>query len=335
MIELYLKTNEVKKLNLISEINYEAKDIFNIRIIDSTQTVLNEISDKFDIDISIFNQKEDIEISSHYLKSNDQLSFNFSIPNYNSNTLFKEEEIFIIIKKEVVFYFLSSNIDENFVNLTKTRYDFASINFNSHLEHFVFQIGIISDYYADLTEFISKRVKQFYENILNLKDFRSNDLDLIMILNFNNLLIKESISNFQRILHLLIQNKFEEKTITNKISLELDDIAVISDYIQFNFDRLDDLKENINSKIELEQNSIFRTLTIITVSISLPALIAGIYGMNFKSIPELDWKFGYPTAIGLMILSFLIAIIYFILKRRSGSNNSTKNTVANNKKARP
>jgi magnesium transporter len=215
----------------------------------------------------------------------------------------------------VVFYFLSSNIDENFVNLTKTRYDFTSINFNSHIEHFVFQIGIISDYYADLTEFISKRVKQFYENILNSKDFRSNDLDLIMILNFNNLLIKESISNFQRILHLLIQNKFEEKTITNKIKLELDDIAVISDHIQFNFDRLDDLKENINSKIELEQNNIFRTLTIITVCISLPALIAGIYGMNFKNIPELGWRFGFPTAIGLMILSIIIAIVYFKKKK--------------------
>ena len=87
MIELYLKTNEVKKLNLISEINYKAKDIFNIRIIDSTENVLKEISDKFDIDISIFNQKEDIEISSHYLKLHDQLSFNFSIPDYNSKTL--------------------------------------------------------------------------------------------------------------------------------------------------------------------------------------------------------------------------------------------------------
>ena len=315
MIELYLKTNEVKKLNLISEINYKAKDIFNIRIIDFTEKVLMEISEKFNIDISIFNQKEDIEISSRYLKTHDQLSFNFSIPNYYSNTLFKEEEIFIIIKKEVVFYFLSSNIDENFVNLTKTRYDYTTINFNSHLEHFAFQIGIISDYYADLTEFISKRVKQFYENILNLKDFKSNDLDLIMILNFNNLLIKESISNFQRILHLLIQNKFEEKTITNKINLELDDIAVISDHIQFNFDRLDDLKENINSKIELEQNNIFRTLTIITVCISLPTLIAGIYGMNFKNIPELDWIFGYPLAIGLMVISFIIAVAYFKRKK--------------------
>ena len=44
MIEIYLKTNEVKKLNLISEIKYKAKDIFNIRIIDSTEKVLAEIS---------------------------------------------------------------------------------------------------------------------------------------------------------------------------------------------------------------------------------------------------------------------------------------------------
>jgi len=315
MIEIYFKTNEVKKLNLISEINYEAKDIFNIRIIDFTEKILKEISDKFDVDISIFNQKEDIEISSHYLKSNDQLSFNFSIPNYNSETLFKEEEIFIIVKKQVVFYFLSSNIDENFVNLTKTRYDFTSINFSSHLEHFAFQIGIISDYYADLTEIISKRVKLFYGNILNSKEFISKDLDLIMILNFNNLLIKESINNFRRILNLLIRNKFEEKALTNKIKLELDDIAVISDHIQFNFDRLDDLKENINSKIDLEQNSIFRTLTIITVCISLPTLIAGIYGMNFINIPELEWRFGYPIAIGLMIISFIIAVVYFKMKK--------------------
>ena len=315
MIELYLKTNEVKKFDLVSEIDIGAVDLFNIRIIDFTDSTLNEVSEKFGIDISIFTQREDIEISSHYLKSHDQLSFNFSIPKYNSETLFKEEEIFIVIKNELVFYFLSSNIDNDFLKLTKTRYDFTSIDFGSHLEHFVFQIGIISDYYADLTEIISRRIKRFYENILQSKEYNEKDLDLIMILNFNNLLIKESISNFQRILHLLIQNKFELKTITTKINLELDDIAVISDHLQFNFDRLDDLEENINSKIDLEQNKIFRTLTIITVCISLPTLIAGIYGMNFKNMPELDWKFGYPSAIGLMIISFIIALIYFKMRK--------------------
>jgi magnesium transporter len=315
MIELYLKTNEVKKFDLVSEIDIEAVDLFNIRIIDFTDSTLNEVSEKFGIDISIFTQREDIEISSHYLKSHDQLSFNFSIPKYNSETLFKEEEIFIVIKNELVFYFLSSNIDNDFLKLTKTRYDFTSIDFGSHLEHFVFQIGIISDYYADLTEIISRRIKRFYENILQSKEYNEKDLDLIMILNFNNLLIKESISNFQRILHLLIQNKFELKTITTKINLELDDIAVISDHIQFNFERLDDLEDNINSKIDLEQNKIFRTLTIITVCISLPALIAGIYGMNFKNMPELEWDYGYPAAIGLMVISFVIALIYFKKKK--------------------
>lgn len=315
MIELYLKNNTIETPNTIGEISYEAKDLFNIRIIDFTEKTLKEVATKFGIDTSIFRQKEDIEISSHYLKSVDQLSFNFSIPNYNLNTLFIEEEVFIIIKKQVVFYFLSSNIDKNFVKLTKTRYDFESIHFNSHLEHFIFQIGIISDYYADLTEIISKRIKQLYENFLESKDIVTKDLDLIMRLNFNNLLIKESISNFQRILHLLIRNKFEEKIITHKINLELDDIAVITDHIQYNFDRLDDLKENINSKIDLEQNRIFRTLTILTVCISLPTLVAGIYGMNFKNIPELEWTYGYPIAIGVMIVTFVIALIYFKMKK--------------------
>lgn len=315
MIELYLKNNTIEIPDTIDEISYKAKDLFNIRVIDFTEKTLDEMSTKFGIDTSIFRQKEDIEISSHYLKSVDQLSFNFSIPNYNFDTLFTEEEIFIIIKKQVVFYFLSSNIDKNFVNLTKTRYDFSGINFSSHLEHFIFQIGIISDYYADLTEIISKRIKQLYERFLESEDIVRKDLDLIMRLNFNNLLIKESISNFQRILHLLIRNKFEEKIITTKINLELDDIAVITDHIQYNFDRLDDLKENINSKIDLEQNRIFRTLTILTVCISLPTLVAGIYGMNFKNIPELEWKYGYPIAIGLMIISFVIALIYFKMKK--------------------
>jgi magnesium transporter len=80
MIELYLKTNEVKKLDLISEIDIDAKDLFNIRIIDFTDSELTEVSEKFGIDMSIFNQRKDIEISSHYLKSNGQLSFNFQYP---------------------------------------------------------------------------------------------------------------------------------------------------------------------------------------------------------------------------------------------------------------
>ncbi|WP_394776119.1 CorA family divalent cation transporter [Flavobacterium sp.] len=59
------------------------------------------------------------------------------------------------------------------------------------------------------------------------------------------------------------------------------------------FERLDDLKDYISTKIDLEQNRIFKTLTIITMCISLPMLVAGVYGMNFKNMPEQEWEYGY------------------------------------------
>lgn len=311
MIELYFRNQKIKKTNSLKELENNDTDLFNLRIIDYTNKEIQEISRVFKLDTTIFNSKQDIELSSHYLKVSDQVSFNFGIPNYNSTNLFKEELIVIIIKNKVVFYFLPSSIDNSFQELTNTRYDVVSINFNSHLEHFVFQIGIISDYYADLTELISLEIKKLYEKLITLKAFNSDDLDLIMKLNFNNHLIKESISNFQRIVTLLLRSKFEKKAIRNSLIVELNDVDVIVDHIQYNFERLEDLKENINSKIDLEQNKIFRILTILTVCISLPTLIAGIYGMNFTNMPELEWNIGYPLAIGLMIISFIIALLYF------------------------
>lgn len=315
MIELYFKNNQVKKVTSVAEITYELKDLFNVRIIDFSQKDLTDLSEKFGLNLRIFKQKEDIEISSHFLNLSSQLVFNFSIPSYSSNIFFEEEEVFIIIKNKVVFYFLTTKMDRNLTNLTKTRYDFDSINFGSHLEHFVFQIGVISDYYADLTELISKRIKLLFQKTLESTQFIENDLDLITQLNFNNLLVKESITNFQRILILLIRSGDREKIINQRIGVELDDIAVITEHIQYNFDRLDDLKENINSKIDLEQNRIFKTLTIITVCISLPTLIAAVYGMNFSQMPELNWAYGYPLSIALMLGSFLAAIAFFKLKK--------------------
>jgi magnesium transporter len=57
MIELYLKTNEVKKLDLISEIDTDAKDLFNIRIIDFTDSELTEVSENLE-SICLFLIKE-------------------------------------------------------------------------------------------------------------------------------------------------------------------------------------------------------------------------------------------------------------------------------------
>ena len=58
-------------------------------------------------------------------------------------------------------------------------------------------------------------------------------------------------------------------------------------------------------------NAIMKRLTAITVLIMVPTLIAGIYGMNFRAMPEIDWALGYPFALGLMLAAAAVAAIFF------------------------
>jgi len=62
----------------------------------------------------------------------------------------------------------------------------------------------------------------------------------------------------------------------------VDDLTVIIDFSQYNFNGLDDLSGNINSKIEFEQNKILEILTALTAYISQSTIIAGVCEMNFK-----------------------------------------------------
>ncbi len=311
MIEVYYKNRNIKKHKSIDEIEYLPNEIFSIRFIDFINSDLEAISQKFGLDLTSFSKREDIEISSHYIESVDQLSLNFTIPTYSTNNSFVEKDIYILINNDIVFTFLSSDIEDSLNTLTQFIYSFENSRFDNYHQLFIFQIGVISDYYADIVELISKKIKDLFQQTLKSKQFKEDDLDFIAELRFNNLLIRESLSEFQRILLLL---KKSDKNIDNsstKINEEIDDLTVIADYLQYNFNRLDDLNGNINSKIELEQNKIFKILTIITVCISLPTLIVGIYGMNFKHMPELEWVLGYPIIVLVLLLSFIIPLIYF------------------------
>lgn len=315
MIEVYYKNSDIKKYESIDEIDYLPNNIFSIRFIDFNHSDLEIISEKFDLELSSFSKREDIEISSHYIESGDQLSLNFTIPSYASDIFFEENDIYILIKNDIVFTFLSSGIEENLNQLTHFIYDFENTKFDNYHQLFIFQIGVISDYYADIVELISKKIKDLFQKTLKSNKFKEKDLDYIAELRYNNLLIRESLSEFQRILLMLSKSEKNRDNSLSKLSEEIDDLAVIEDYLQYNFNRLDDLNGNINSKIELEQNNIFKILTIITVCISLPTLIAGVYGMNFKHMPELDWALGYPFIVMILIISFIIPLIYFKRKK--------------------
>jgi len=52
--------------------------------------------------------------------------------------------------------------------------------------------------------------------------------------------------------------------------------------------------------IALQENETTKRLAAYAALVAVPTMIAGVYGMNFKHMPELDWELGYPVALGTM-----------------------------------
>jgi magnesium transporter len=95
----------------------------------------------------------------------------------------------------------------------------------------------------------------------------------------------------------------------------LRDIDSLDSHTTFLFDKINFLMNATVGFININQNKIIKIFSVASVALLPPTLIASIYGMNFRFMPEMDWRFGYPFALGLMLASVAAPFIYF---RRKG-----------------
>ncbi|WP_193161685.1 magnesium/cobalt transporter CorA [Microbulbifer hainanensis] len=89
------------------------------------------------------------------------------------------------------------------------------------------------------------------------------------------------------------------------------DIDTLMAHTGFLFNKINFLMDSTQGFINIEQNQIIKIFSIAAVVFLPPTMIASIYGMNFHEIPELDWFFGYPWALGLMLMSGIAPYLYF------------------------
>lgn len=92
------------------------------------------------------------------------------------------------------------------------------------------------------------------------------------------------------------------------------DITTLGEHAGFELQKINFTLDATLGVINIEQNGIIKIFSVAAVVFLPPTLVASIYGMNFRNIPELDWVFGYPMALGLMVLSAIGPYFYF--KRR-------------------
>ena len=93
------------------------------------------------------------------------------------------------------------------------------------------------------------------------------------------------------------------------------DIDSLDSHTAFLFDKINFLLDATVGFININQNKIIKIFSVASVALLPPTLIASIYGMNFKAMPELDWTLGYPFALALMLVSVVTPFWYF---RRKG-----------------
>src|SRR5690606_16384066 len=93
------------------------------------------------------------------------------------------------------------------------------------------------------------------------------------------------------------------------------DVQSLTDHLGYLNSRITFMLDASLGLVSIEQNQIIKLFSVVAVVLLPPTLVASIYGMNFRAMPELEWPFGYPLALLLMVLSAVLPFLYF---RRKG-----------------
>ena len=127
--------------------------------------------------------------------------------------------------------------------------------------------------------------------------------------------IRRNVMDTRRALSFMMRSRMLGAEQFEEARQILRDIDSLDSHTAFLFDKINFLMDAVVGFININQNKIIKIFSVASVALLPPTLIASIYGMNFKAMPEIDWSLGYPFALALMLASVAAPFIYF---RRKG-----------------
>ncbi len=123
--------------------------------------------------------------------------------------------------------------------------------------------------------------------------------------------IRRNVMDTRRAVSFMMRSKMLNSEQFEEARQILRDIESLDNHTAFLFDKINFLMDATVGFININQNKIIKIFSVASVALLPPTLIASVYGMNFKFMPELDWSLGYPYALGLMLASALGPMWYF------------------------
>jgi magnesium transporter len=130
--------------------------------------------------------------------------------------------------------------------------------------------------------------------------------------------VRESLVSIGRLV-LFLANEADglkwSKEMRSQLKSMQRDVQSLSDHATYLGNKVTFLLDAMIGVMSIEQNNIIKIFSVAAVALMPPTLIASIYGMNFKHMPELDWTLGYPLAILLMLIAAILPYWFFKWKR--------------------
>jgi magnesium transporter len=305
---------KVSSLRELSNLNDIRNDISWVDLQDPTTSQIKEVEEFFGITFPTRQQQEEIETSSRYLENSGIIKINSTFVNIVPHTSnLEEHEMSFILTEKILFtlrFFDSRVISETVKKIKQYPMVFANAS-----KIFVAILEARTDFDADLMESVSKYVAEISKKINY-----DNKLDEKLLLKINEnqdltMSLREALFDKQRVLSSLLRNEDLMVDSYNRLRIIIKDINSLIEHANFNFTRLEYLQNSFLGLLNIEQNKVIKTFTVVSLVFMPPTLIASIYGMNFHLMPELSSEYGYPIALCLMFISSIIPLAIFKRKK--------------------
>ncbi|MCA1454340.1 magnesium transporter CorA family protein [Bradyrhizobium sp. BRP22] len=130
--------------------------------------------------------------------------------------------------------------------------------------------------------------------------------------------VRESLVSIGRVVTFMsavIEGVKWSKDMREQLKTMQRDVASLTDHASYLSSKITFTLDAMLGVVNLEQNNIIKLFSVMAVVLMPPTLIASIYGMNFKTMPELDWPHGYPIALGMMLIAAIVPYWIFKLKK--------------------
>jgi magnesium transporter len=165
----------------------------------------------------------------------------------------------------------------------------------------------LEDLYVELEEVNRSVLTEDEDADVELED----DIDRLAEIEDTNGKVRLCLMDTQRSVSYLMRHIRDDAGALETCREILRDAESLLTHTTFVFEKVNFLMAAAQQFISIQQNQIIKIFSIAAVVFLPPTLVASIYGMNYRVMPELDWQYGYPMAIGLMVLAGIAPYLFF------------------------